>query len=349
LEFLLPIIVDLIESLSLSQTYVRIFVDIAVRFLNSHYPDGMNPMSNVRKPFLASTLVETLRSLLVFVPDTFVGLDCFPLPIILVPDNMSSNVPFFNIHGAKGDVDQESQYSYNRYCSLGHVASSIRMRASSLTMIANANFQGHGVAKVLYALDNATVNGNSKAAYTFLFEELPNVTSSDSWISEVSPCLGATLKRVRSIHSSVVQAVFFLCEWATCDFRDIRNSIPRDVKLTGRNDHCQVYTAVLLLKYWMGSMHSSDGILDDENRTSDIFESPCALHDIIVCWLDHHEFGKGEGFKRILILILECIRHGIFYPQAYARQLIVSGTMDGAGIKLDIRRQRNHYQVFCRI
>jgi hypothetical protein len=80
-------------------------------------------------------------------------------------------------------------------------------------------------------------------------------------------------------------------------------------------------------------------------NTSDIFESPGPLHDIIVCWIDQHEVCNGEGLKRLHLLTAELIRSGIFSPQAYVRQLIISGITDTSGPAPDLHRRKRHYRV----
>ncbi|KAG0447507.1 hypothetical protein HPP92_028295 [Vanilla planifolia] len=77
----------------------------------------------------------------------------------------------------------------------------------------------------------------------------------------------------------------------------------------------------------------------------DVFQSPGPLHDIVVCWLDQHEIGKGRGFKHLQVFIMELIRIGLFYPTAYVRQLIVSGIVDKNETTFDLERRKRHHKL----
>ncbi|KAI7989591.1 Mediator of RNA polymerase II transcription subunit 12 [Camellia lanceoleosa] len=91
--------------------------------------------------------------------------------------------------------------------------------------------------------------------------------------------------------------------------------------------------------------HKNNSRSVERSKESDIFESPGALPDIIVCWIDQHEVQNGEGFKRLQLLIIELIRCRIFYPHAYVRQLIVSRIMDNSGPLVDLDRRKRHYKI----
>jgi hypothetical protein len=84
---------------------------------------------------------------------------------------------------------------------------------------------------------------------------------------------------------------------------------------------------------------------EEKKGRKDMFESPGPLHDIIVCWLDQHEVSSAAGFKRVELLIIELISSGLFYPQAYVRQLIISGVTDKNGTLLDTERKRRHHRI----
>ncbi|KAJ6843119.1 mediator of RNA polymerase II transcription subunit 12-like [Iris pallida] len=372
LDLLLPIISDIIESISSSQTYVRTFVDIAVRYINDIYPSGANLLDNSEVPPLASSLVEMLHYLIHAVPDAFVALDCSMLPACVVPDTYfrkaSQKVSGYD----KGDA-------YLRYSSIRYVVSTIQKRASNLAKIVNPSLQGCGAAKVLQVLDKAMLVGDVKSAYHSVFEDIFDVAIEERWIAEVSPCLRSSLEWIGTVSSSLICSIFFLCEWATCDFRDCRTAFPHNVKFTGAKDFSQVYVAVLLLKLRKEDMHNSfpsrrsshssgisvslhdnvfggtasDSASDGNNvhyvysrkNKGHIFQSPGPLHDILVCWLDQHETGKGGGLKRLQVFIMELIRNGIFYPQAYLRQLIISGIMDRTETPLDLERRDRHHRI----
>lgn len=353
LELLLPVVVNVIEKIALSQHYVGTFFDIAVRAIKALNSGGIDLPCNARKSHLSSALCEMLRYLMLSVPDTFVAIDAFPLPTCMVPDIFDSRNSFLKIPEGSDRLHYDSRDAYHRYLSFGQVVSSLRRRAANLSKVASPNLEGHGVAKVIEALDKSLLLGDVKGAYSCLFEELADVIIEERWIGEVSPCLWSSLKWIGTVSTPTICAVFFICEWATCDYRDFRTSLPRDVKFTGRKDLSQVYFAVSLLKLRMQDMYSQSlqkrsGLMTSNGTkadASDVIQSPGPLHDIIVCWLDRHEVGKGEGFKSLQIFIVELINCGIFYPHAYVRQLIVSGIMDGGESAFKQSRQKNHYRI----
>ncbi|XP_077225872.1 mediator of RNA polymerase II transcription subunit 12-like [Tasmannia lanceolata] len=357
LQLLLPIVLDMIEGIALSQTYVRMLVDVAVRSILDISACCADLVDGSGKAYIVSALVEMLRFLILSVPDTFVGLDCFPLPSCVVPKAMNDGN--FWLKDA-----EKVQYS-RQYVSFGHIMSSVQKRAAKLAAAVNPSLQGHGVAKLVQALDRALILGDVQAPYNCLFDNSCEGGIEEGWISYVSPCLRSSLKWIGTVSLSVVISVFYLCEWATCDFRDCRASLPHDIKYTGRKDFSQVYIAVLLLKLKMedirGSVHDKKvnpsaasaplkgptlhDSLDGSKSSADILQSPGPLHDIVVCWLDQHEISRVEGFKRLQMLIMELIRFGIFYPQAYVRQLIISGIMDKNEALADLDRKKRHYRI----
>ncbi|XP_058084336.1 mediator of RNA polymerase II transcription subunit 12 isoform X2 [Magnolia sinica] len=389
LQLLLPIVFDVIEHILLSQTYVRMLVDIAVRSIQD-LSRVSSDVDNSRRPYIASALVEILRYLILAVPDTFVALDCFPLPPCVVPDAMNGRQflltdvekvqygprELVNLYNGKG------QDAYHRYLSFGYVVSSVQKRTANLAMAVTPGLQGHGVTKAVQALDKSLILGDVRGAYNCLFENFCDGSVEEGWVAEVSPCLRSSLKWIGAVSLPVICSVFLLCEWATCDFRNCRTALPHDLKFTGRKDFCQVYIAVQLLKMRMEDMHGSskgkkgsplvanalakgfslhdsfsgavddvsvlgDSLksLDESEETLDILQSPGPLHDIVVCWLDQHEASKGEGFKRLQMLVMELIRFGIFYPQAYVRQLIVSGIMDRNESTMEMDRRNRHHRI----
>ncbi|XP_010241889.1 PREDICTED: mediator of RNA polymerase II transcription subunit 12 isoform X2 [Nelumbo nucifera] len=394
LQLLLPIIYGLIETIVLSQTYVHNLVEVAVRSIQES-SSGSDLVDNSQKAYIASAMVEMLWYLIVAVPDTFVALDCFPLPLPVLSG--VANRRFFlskvsedaekTRNGAEELLTlygEKRQVAHHHFLTFDYVVSSIQKRADNLVKAVSPVPQGHGVAKAVQALDKALTLGDLKRAYNFLFEDLCDGCIEEIWIAKVSPCLQSSLKWMGTVSFSFICSLFFLFEWATCDFRDFRTSLPCDLKFTGRKDFSQVYIAVLLLKMKIEDMHTSNqckngstfgannlgrdashhdsfsGGVTGENvsirknksknlggriDSSDIFESPGPVHDIIVCWIDQHEVGKGEGFKRLQLLIMELICSGIFNPPAYARQLIVSGIMDRSETLVDLDRRRRHYFV----
>uniref|UniRef100_A0A5B7ACN5 Putative mediator of RNA polymerase II transcription subunit 12 isoform X2 n=1 Tax=Davidia involucrata TaxID=16924 RepID=A0A5B7ACN5_DAVIN len=395
LQLLLPIIYGIIETVVLSQTYLRTIVGVAVRFIQEPSPGGSDLVDNSRRAYTTSVLIEMLRYLILAVPDTFVALDCFPLPPCVV-SHVASDGSFFpkvaedvgkikngsvEVGSGLGDKGLEVQY---QSLSIGHVVSSIQKRADNLAMAARPGYPGRYVAKAVQELDKALIQGDVRMAYGVLFEDLSGGAVDEGWTAEVSPCLRSSLKWIGTVSLSFVCSVFFLCEWATCDFRDFRNAPPHGLKFTGRKDFSEIYIAIRLLKLKIRDMQSSlrcknesgpgmnsvakgpgqlsnysgrtsvgnvnelktnSKSVDGRKGLSDIFQSPGPLHDIIVCWIDQHEAQNGEGFKRLQLLIIELARSGMFYPQAYVRQLIVSGIMDRNGPLIDLDRRRRHYKI----
>ncbi|KAJ7947292.1 Mediator of RNA polymerase II transcription subunit 12 [Quillaja saponaria] len=392
LQLLFPIIYGFLETVVLSQTYVRTLAGIALRIVRDPGPGGSDLVDNSRRAYTTSALVEMLRYLILAVPDTFVALDCFPLPPSVVSHTVNDGNFVSKASEATGKIKISSDDAACVLKSKGldaqyetlafdHVVSSIQKRAEELAKAASPGYAGHSVAKAAQALDKSLMLGDVRGAYKFLFEDLCDGSLSEGWVEEVSPCLRSSLKWMRAVTMSILYSVFFVCEWATCDFRDFRTAPPHDLKFTGRKDLSQVYIAIRLLKMMikdvqlsprckngstsgvnnisksssqqttrirvanMYKLKCNSKIIDAVIGSSDIFESPGPLHDIIVCWIDQHVVHKGEGSERLHLLIVELIRAGIFYPQAYARQLIVSGIMDMHGHVVDLERRMRHYRV----
>ncbi|KAF2282590.1 hypothetical protein GH714_043219 [Hevea brasiliensis] len=389
LQLLLPIIYGVLDSIVLSQTCVRTLAGIAVRYICEPCPGGSDLVDNSRRAYTMSALIEMLRYLILAVPDTFVALDCFPLPPSVLSYAVNDGAfvskvseearkTKYNSAGVvcmfrnKGLDAQYQSFSFDQ------VVSSIQKRADNLAKAACPGYLVHSVAKAVQALDKSLSKGDIREAYSFLFENFCDGAVDEGWIEEVSPCLRSSLKWIGTVSLSFVCSVFFLCEWATCDYRDFRAAPPHDLKFSGRKDFSQVHIASRLLKLTMRDLQSKPRQKNErslginsltkglsrhnyvngyENKgnsknvkrknadSSDIFESPGPLHDIIVCWIDQHEVQKGEGLKRLQLLIVELIRSGIFYPQSYVRQLIISGIMDTSGPVGDLNRRRRHYQI----
>ncbi|PPD90270.1 hypothetical protein GOBAR_DD12773 [Gossypium barbadense] len=361
LQLLLPIIYGVLETIILCQTYVRNLVGVAIRFIREPSPGGSDLVDNSRRAYTISALVEMLRYLIQATPDTFVALDCFPLP--------TSDA--YAVRG-KGFDSQYQSLSFN------HVVSTVEKRADNLAKGATAGYPSQSVAKAVQTLDKALLQGDVIDAYKHIFNDLYDGAVGEGWVAEVSPCLRSSLKWLQTVNLSLICSVFFLCEWATCDYRDFRTAPPSDVKFTGSKDFSQIYLAIQLLKLKMKELqkklkkgrtsrkntsqqnsYSSKDLLGDTHEAksngkglngrrrnfSDIFDSPGPLHDIIVCWIDQHEGHKGEGSKRLQLFMLELIRSGIFYPQAYVRQLLVSGIIDTNGPMADLNRRKRHQRV----
>ncbi|XP_022733771.1 mediator of RNA polymerase II transcription subunit 12-like isoform X2 [Durio zibethinus] len=393
LQLLLPIIYGVLETIILCQTYVRNLVGIAIRFILEPSPGGSDLVDNSRRAYTISALVEMLRYLIQAVPDTFVALDCFPLPTCVVSNAFNDGRFLSKSLDDAGKIKYNSADSYvlkgkgfdSQYQSLSfdRVVSTIQKRADNLAKGASAGYPSQNVAKAVQTLDKALLQGDPVKAYKHIFEELCDGAVGEGWVAEVSPCLRSSLKWIQTVNLSLICSIFFLCEWATCDFRDFRTAPPRDLKFTGRKDFSQIYLAIQLLKLKMRELQNpqhksgracgvnctaknisqqnnyssrnlmgnvyeakSNGKSEDGSRnSSDIFGSPGPLHDIIVCWIDQHEGYKGEGGKLLQLFVLELICCGIFYPQAYVRQLIVSGIIDANGAMGDLDRRRRHHRI----
>ncbi|CAK9143332.1 unnamed protein product [Ilex paraguariensis] len=396
IQLLLPIIYGVIETVVLSQTYVRTLARVAVRFIQEPSPGGSDLVDNSRRAYTTSALVEMLRYLILAVPNTFVALDCFPLPSCVVfhmvnDGNILSKVAEDAVKMKNGPVEvscvsrDEGLDVQRESLLIDHAVSSIQKRADNLARAVRPGQPGHNLAKAVQTLDKALVQGDVKMAFKFLFEDLCDGAVHESWTAEISSHLRSSLKWIGTVNLSFICSIFFICEWATCDFRDFRTVPPHGLKFTGRKDFSQVYIAIRLLKLKVKDMQSSirfkngstplvnslangPGQLNNySGRTSagvvynlrncsksvngknkdwaDLFQSPGLLHDIIVCWIDQHDVQNGEGFKRLQLLIIELTRSGIFYPQAYVRQLIVSGFLDCNGPLGDLDKRKRHYNI----
>ncbi|XP_009757489.1 mediator of RNA polymerase II transcription subunit 12 [Nicotiana sylvestris] len=396
LQLLLPVIYGFIDTVVLSQSYVRTLVGIAIRFIQEPSPGGSDLVDNSRRAYTMAALAEMLRYLMLAVPDTFVALDCFPMPPCVMTNVVTDgslyskvtedarkvkNGPFEVAYFLRDKGPEVRSDSY----SISRVVSSIQKRAQNLAMAARPGHPGQNVAKALHALDKALAHGDLREAYKFLLENVHDSSIDDCWFAEVSSCLRSSLKYIRSVTLSSICSVFFICEWATCDFRDFRYAPPRGIKFTGRKDFSAIYIAVRLLKLKMREAGLSSRLREHKIVKNDylrtdpgqltnysgrspgsgaseplcykrcasgkcgdflgMFDSPSPLHDILVCWIDQHEVQNTEGFKRLQLLIIELIRAGIFYPQAYVRQLIVSGLMDGNGPISDPTKQKRHCKI----
>ncbi|RDY03839.1 Mediator of RNA polymerase II transcription subunit 12, partial [Mucuna pruriens] len=393
-QLLLPIVYGFLEIVVLSQTYVRTLAGVALRIIRDPAPGGSDLVDNSRRAYTTSALIEMLRYLILAAPETFVALDCFPLPSSVISHTINDGNFVLKATEAAGKIKNSSEDVVCLFRSKGfdaqyqslafdHVISCIQERVEDLKKAVSPGYPGQCLGKAAQALDKSLVLGDIHGAYKNLFEDLYDETVSESWVEKVSHCLRLSLKWFVTVNKSLIYSVFFLCEWATCDFRDFRTAPPCDVKFTGRKDLSQVHIAIRLLKMKLSDMQisprqksgstrgrgvsylakcssqqsnrnfvnnaskvkSSSRNMDQNICSSAIFESPGPLHDIIVCWIDQHMVHKGEGLKRLHLFIVELIRAGIFYPLAYVRQLIVSGIMDMNVNVVDLERQKRH----CRI
>ncbi|CAH8287595.1 unnamed protein product [Eruca vesicaria subsp. sativa] len=365
LQLLLPIVYGVLESIVLSQTYVQNLVAIAVRFIQEPAPGGSDLVDNSRRAYTLSALTEMVRYLVLAAPDTFVASDCFPLPPSIAafgPNDVSyASKAYENLEKLRSNSAEISTQFQGRgvdsrfeFLSFDYTISTVQRSADDLAKIASAGYPQHNGAKAVQALDKALSDGDIRAAYCYLFEDLCNGAVEETWIAEVSPCLRKSLRWIGTVSTSFVCSVFFLIEWATCDFRDFRDGVPKDINFSGRKDCSQVHLVIQLLKQKSlggefaarrGKNHRSNFLgVSKPNGSMDAFESPGPLHDIIVCWIDQHEVHRG-GAKRLQLLVFELIRSGIFNPVAYVRQLILSGMIDVIQPAVDPERRMRHHRI----
>ncbi|KAL3622117.1 hypothetical protein CASFOL_033528 [Castilleja foliolosa] len=334
MQLLLPIIYGVIESVVSSQIYVSTLASITFRFIREPSPGGSDLVDNSRRAYTTAAIIEMLRYIILAVPDTFVALDSFPLPISV----MSHFVSDGNFLSKIGKVKYGQTKFQAESFTFQSLVSSIQRRSETLSRAARPNRPGHNVAKALQVLDQALMHGDIGISYDLLLENTWVGVCAERWSAEVSPCLHISLKHVSKVTSMLLCSLFFICEWATCEFRDFRTSPPHGLKFTGRKDFSEIFIAIRLLKMKMNSNRKNRDI-------SDIFESPGPLHDVIVCWIDQHEVHNKEGFVRLQLLIRELIKSSIFNPLAYVRQLIISGIMDGNGTTVDSEKRKRHYKL----
>lgn len=353
LQLLLPIVYGVIETVVSSQTYVRTLVGIAVRFIQEPSPGGSDLVDNSRRAYTTAAVVEMLRYLVLAVPDTFVALDCFPLPACVI-SHVANDGSFLSkmaegarkvksghIEGSGVLRDRNHDVQADSFSFLS-VVSSIQKRSETLSRAARPNHPGHNVAKALQVLDQALMHGDVGVSSNLLLENTWDEIYTEHWSAEVCPCLLTSLKHIGMVTPSLLCSIFLICEWATCEFRDFRAGPPHGLKFTGRRDFSHIFIAIRLLKLKMVTLYSSKQKSKD---SVNIFESPSLLHDVIVCWIDQHEVHNREGFMRLQLLVRELMRSGIFNPLAYGRQLIVSGIMDGTGPTVNLDKRKRHYKL----
>lgn len=264
LELLLPIVFEFIDSIALSQSHVRMFVDTSVRRLRELSPAGSVPDSkdHPREASIAIFLSELLCYLIVVVPDTFVALDCFPLPSCVCPTDLKRHTSsLMSTRDAEktsmnGDISEKMDMNSSlerqvtdRELSIADLVSSIQKRAANLSKAVNPVLLRNNQGKVVQVLDKALISGDVLSAYHCVFEEsFTGENIPDGWLSEISPCIRSSLRFMGALEASEVYAVFFLCEWATCDFRSCKGPLPVCRKFTGKKDFSRVYIAASVMK-----------------------------------------------------------------------------------------------------
>ncbi|BFI43571.1 hypothetical protein MPTK2_Ug00450 [Marchantia polymorpha subsp. ruderalis] len=285
LQLLLPVIVKVIDGLSLSQTHVRVLVDVSLQWLQKLCPNGLFPdlLDCPHLAYCATTLTELLRYLLLVVPDTFVALDCFPLPACVCPlqpkqeffprpvlsgEGESKDVSVLKgvsdsaediketTTGAVGTLEmrcslKSGKLSNHREKLIGDVVDGIQKRAASLAKAVNPGLLRNNEGKVVQGLDKALTAGDVQGACRCVFDEdfCSSEQLPDNWQADVTAGFGRTPTLLTNVNSSELFAIRFLCEWAVCDFRDSRGpgSFP-DRKGASVKDMSRVYMAVSVLR-----------------------------------------------------------------------------------------------------
>ncbi|GLJ22177.1 hypothetical protein SUGI_0416630 [Cryptomeria japonica] len=272
LELLLPIVFELIDSIELSQTYSRMFVDIAVHWLRRLCPSGMLPDSKdrPREAYSAMFLTELLQYLIIAIPDTFVALDCFPLPPVVCPPEAKRNssfMPTITVEKAPFDGSIPEKMDKNRdtkkviterQLPIVDLVSSIQKRANNLSKSVYPEIIHNNEGKAVHTLDKALISGDVRSAYHCIFEESFSAKSvPDEWLSGISPCIRSSLNFIEALQASEVYAVFFLFEWATCDFRHFRGPPYVDRKTTGKRDFSRIYMVVSVINMKLEALQKS--------------------------------------------------------------------------------------------
>lgn len=264
-EWLLPLVLDLIEDISMCQTQVRTLVDVALQKLGELCPAGTLPdtSEHPRHCYVATFYGDLICYLLTAVPDSFVALDCFPLPSYMF-DRRGNSHPALaarlndggeGIASVAGNQKQSNlvkpQGAHSaRELAMKHLVDSVQKRASSLSKAVNPAILRKNEGSVIQKLDKALISGNILDAYDSVFDEdfcgyeqLP-----DEWLAGVSPWFKLSPLPSRNTSPPEVFAVRFLCEWAICDFRDCRRiPITSDRKSANVRALCRVYLAVSVL------------------------------------------------------------------------------------------------------
>ncbi|PQQ17288.1 mediator of RNA polymerase II transcription subunit 12 isoform X1 [Prunus yedoensis var. nudiflora] len=175
MQLLLPIVYGVLETVVLSQTYVRNLVGVAVRFIREPSQGGSDVVDNSRRAYTVSTVVEMLRYLILAMSED-----------VRKIGNGSAEVA--SAFRSKGFDAQYQSLAFD------HVVSSIQKRADNLAKAASPSYPVHSIAKAVQALDRSLVQGDVRGAYRFLFEDPCDGVANESWITGVSPCLRTSLK-----------------------------------------------------------------------------------------------------------------------------------------------------------
>jgi hypothetical protein len=128
LEVLLPIMLGLDDTITLSQTYVCMFVELMMKRLND-----ASVVDSPKRPSVSSVIAELLWYMVLAVPDTLVSLDCFPLPPFVVPDVYGRGALLKITSG--GGIPSSKRCDAYRYFSCGSAVCSIQTHPYDLATV----------------------------------------------------------------------------------------------------------------------------------------------------------------------------------------------------------------------
>lgn len=268
-EWLLPIVLDLIDEISTCQTLVRMVVEIFLKKLGELCPAGNLPNASEqpRPHYIATFFAELLKYLLTVTPDSFVALDCFPLPPYVT--GSSKNAAYdasdqfheaersmeYKRMGLSGERASSKPRKFQKTQSpceicVNSLAAAVQKRAASLAKAVNPASLKKNEGIVVQALDKALIMGDMHAAYHCIFDDdfCGQEQPPDEWLAKISPWLKLSPGISGNVSFSEVFAVSFLCEWAICDFRDCRKmQKTSDQKTANARAVCRVHMAVSVL------------------------------------------------------------------------------------------------------
>ena len=170
-QLLLPIVYGFLEIVVLSQTYVRTLAGVALRIIRDPAPGGSDLVDNSRRAYTTSALIEMLRYLIFAAPETFVALDCFPLPSSVVSHTINDGNFVLKATEAAGKIKSSSEDVVCLFRSKGfdaqfqslafdHVISCIQECVEDLTKAVSPGYPGQCLAKAAQALDKSLVLGD---------------------------------------------------------------------------------------------------------------------------------------------------------------------------------------------
>ena len=108
-QLLLPIVYGFLEIVVLSQTYVHTLAGVALRIIRDPAPGGSDLVDNSRRAYTTSALIEMLRYLIFAASETFVALDCFPLPSSVVSHTINDGNFVLKATEAAGKIKSSSE------------------------------------------------------------------------------------------------------------------------------------------------------------------------------------------------------------------------------------------------